>query len=102
MSDLVGSGREVVSVEYFAAKDTGALIMMVPQSCGLNKASSLRIDGLAMIAMKGGDILPITMPPLTSELRDKLVYIASQGSKLHVGEFMARGLVDAYSLDLII
>lgn len=102
MSDLVDSGRDVVSVEYFAAKDNAGLIMMVPQRCGLSNASSLKIDGLSMVAMKGGDVLPIGMPNITSELRDKLVYIASQGSKLHVGEFTARGLVDAYSLDVVI
>ncbi len=102
MSYLIDAGRDVVPVEYFAAKDNAGLIMVVPKRCGLSKANSIKIDGLAMIAMNGGDILAITMPPLTSELRDQLVHLASQGSKLHVGEFMARGLVDAYSLDIII
>lgn len=100
MGTLVNDRREVISVEYFAAKDNDGLIMSVPQRCGLSKATTLKVDGLSMVAMNGGDILPIDMPELTSELRDKLVYIASNGFKLHVGEFMARGLFDAYSLNV--
>lgn len=102
MDDLVDDGREVISVEYFAAKDNSGLIMAVPKRCGLNKASSLEIKGLAMVAMSDGRILPIDMPQLTVELREKLVNIASRGLKLHVGEFMARGCFDAYSLELVI
>lgn len=102
MDALVDDGREVISVEYFAAKDNVGLVMAVPQKCGLSKATSLEIKGLAMVAISDGRILPIGMPQLTVELREKLVNLASRGLKLHVGEFMARGCFDAYSLDLVI
>lgn len=91
-----------LAVEYFAAKDSSALVMMVPCECGLKQADTLRISGLSMEALCNRSILPIDLPMLNNEIREKLIALAVAGQPLAVGEFMARGLFDYYSLRVVI
>ncbi len=92
----------MLSVEYFAAKDQLGLIMTVPSKCGLKQADTLRIEGLSMVALQEQAILPIELPDLTESVRAKLEALSAKGYQLPVGEFVARGLVDAYSLRIVI
>lgn len=102
MNQLHEIKSDILSVEYFAAKDNLGLIMMVPKKCGLKQADTLRIDGLSMVAIKNRSILPIDLPALTNSVRERLVALSVKGYQLPVGEFMARGLFDAYSLNVVI
>lgn len=101
------AGQEgLVSVEVFAAKDShglpGGLFMAVSCKCGLWEADTLRIDALSMVALQRKSIMPIDLPALTVPVRDKLVAWAKTGQPLPVAEFMARGLYDAYYLDVVV
>lgn len=96
----------LLSVEVFAAKDSDAadagLFLAVSCKCGLWEADTLRIDGLSMVALQRKSIMPIDFPPLTASVREKLVGWAASGKPLPVAEFMARGLYDAYYLDVVV
>lgn len=102
VSELRETESGVLSVEYFAAKDGAVLVMMVPCKCGLNQADTLRIDGISLSALRNQSILPIDLPSLTESVRAKLVALSRRGEQLSVGEFMARGLFDSYSLNVVI
>jgi hypothetical protein len=92
----------MLSVEYFAAKDNEGLIMTVPPRCGLNQADTLRVSGLSVHALKDGSVLPVDLPDINESVRAKLLALFSGGYRLPVAEFFARGLVDAYPLNIII
>ena len=102
---MAGSDK-LLSVEIFAAKDSGGegrdCFMAVPLRCGLAEADSLRIDGLLMVALRQKSIMPIDFPPLTESMREKLIAWATRGKPLPVVEFMARGLYDAYYLNVMV
>lgn len=94
--------NSVLPVEIFAAKDNGELFIAVPCKCGLKQADTLRVKGLVVVALKDRSILPIDLPELTEESRGRLLNFAAKGKQIPVGEFMARGLFDAYFLDLVV
>lgn len=102
---VTGQG-ELLAVEIFAAKDadvTGAgVFLAVPRKCGLWEADTLRINGLAMVALQRKSIMPIDFPPLTESVREKLVAWAATRKPLPVAEFMAHGLYDAYYLNVLV
>lgn len=96
----------LLSIEVFAAKDSeGAdadMFMAVSCKCGLREAEALRIDGLSMVAVQHKSIMPIDFPPLDESVRGKLVAWAKTGKPLPVAEFMARGLYDAYFVNVVV
>lgn len=97
----------LLSIEVFAAKGwedghTPDMFLAVSRDCGLKQAEALRVDGLTMVALQNRSILPIEFPPLTEAVRQKLIVWARTGKPLAVGEFMARGLVDAYFLSVVV
>lgn len=100
------SDNTMLPVEFFAAKDNAGLlsglIMSVPCKCGLKRADTLRIDGLSMVALQARSILPIDLPELSKDSKERLVALAKTGNQLPVAEFMARGLFDAYFLKLVL
>lgn len=94
--------EEILSVEFFAAKDGTGIFMAVPKYSGLKEANILRVDRLKVFAMKDENILPIDFPELTEGVRDQLLQLQARGKPLNVAEFTARGLMDAYKLNLVI
>lgn len=97
----------VLSIEVFAAKgwEDGSdpdMFLAVSRDCGLREAEALRIEGLSMVALQHKSVMPIDFPPLTEAVRNKLVAWACTGKPLPVGEFMARGVLDAYFLDVVV
>lgn len=102
----VGSQDHVVAVEIFAANNVQGgdsdLFMAVSRQCGLNNADALMLDGLQMLAMRDRSVLPIDFPPLDEKGRERLVAWSAAGKQLPVAEFAARGLYNAYFLDLVV
>lgn len=96
------SNQDSVSATFFAAKDAPGITMVVPKHSGLKEANILRVDGLKAFAMKDENVLPIDFPDLTPAIRDKLMELKARERKLPVSEFTARGLLDAYRLELVI
>lgn len=96
----------LLAAEIFAAKDVdgtiGEIFMAVPCKCGLWDADTLRIDRQSMVALQRKSIMPIDFPPLTESVRAKLIARAATGQPLPVAEFLARGLYDAYYLNLVV
>ncbi|CAG0957612.1 hypothetical protein RHDC4_00490 [Rhodocyclaceae bacterium] len=96
----------LLSIEVFAAKDTVGvdpdMFMAVSCKCGLREAEALRIDGNSLVALQHKSIMPIDFPPLSTEVRAKLLAWAQTGKPLPVAEFMARGVYDAYFVDLVV
>ena len=62
----------------------------------------LMLDGFQMLAMRDRSVLPIDFPPLDETGRERLLAWSAAGRQLPVAEFAARGLYDAYFLDLVI
>lgn len=94
--------QPAMSVEIFAAKDSGELVMAVPWKCGLKEATVLRVADTFLIAMRNQSVLPIDLPPVSEEVKARLVDVANRGKQLTVGEFSALGLVDGYFLNLVV
>ncbi|HJV75095.1 MAG TPA: hypothetical protein VJ654_12795 [Noviherbaspirillum sp.] len=93
---------QVLSVEFFAAKDSGEMMMTVPWNCGLKEATTLRVADLFIVAMRGQSVLPIDLPSLDEECKARLIGYAERGKALPVAEFSALGLRDAYFLNVVI
>ena len=101
----MGVQDHVVAVEIFASNaqgEGGDLFMAVSRQSGLNNAASLMLDGFQMLAMRDRSVLPIDFPPLDETGRERLLAWSAAGRQLPVAEFAARGLYDAYFLDLVI
>ena len=94
--------EEILSVEIFAAKDGAGVFIAAPHRCGLKDADTLQVDGLSMVAIKNGSILPVDLPDLGDKERSYLLKYSESRRLLPVGEFLARGLADSYFLKLII
>lgn len=96
----------LVAVEIFAAKDAqgadGDLFLAVSRECGLRNADSLLLDGDRMVAMRAQSVLPIDFPPLSDSGRSRLLAWSEKGKPLPVAEFAARGVFDAYFLNLVV
>jgi len=102
--DASPAGDKRLSVEVFAAKDTGVapsdLMLAVPPRCGLKNADTLRVSGLRVVAMRGKTVLSVDLPDLSPDSRAKFLALAESGRRLAVAEFMPLGLFDAYFLDV--
>lgn len=95
---------DVLSVEVFAAKDSDGkftgLMMTVPPRCGLKQADTLRVSGLAVVAMRKNVVLSVDLPNLSESSCAHFAELARSGQRLAVAEFKALGLLDAYFLDV--
>jgi hypothetical protein len=100
--NIQNTEEEILSITFFAAKESTAFFMTVPEYSGIKEATVLRIDGLNVFAMKGETILPIDFPELTEGIRERLLQLQARGKPLNVSEFTARGMMDACSLNLVI
>lgn len=93
---------EMLAVEFFTSKDSRGIVMSVPVRCGLRQADTLRVSGETMVAMNGRVVLSLDLPKLNLASRDLLIGLAAKGKVLPVGEFMGRGLVDSYFLNVVV
>lgn len=89
-------------VEFFAAKDSGVMVMTVPKRCGLQDGDTLRITGTDLLVMRDKSVLPVDLPAVSESIKERLAGLASLGKPLPVGEFSALGLVNAYFLNVVV
>ena len=91
--------------EIFAAKDAGGvtagIFLSVPYRCGLREADTLRLEGRYLVALQFKSIMPLDFDPLSEGDCERLATWVQTGKPLPVAEFMARGLYDAYFLNLV-
>lgn len=92
----------MLSIEFFLCdKPSGPSIMLsAPVRSGLKQADTLRVSGLSILVLGQRTILPIDLPDITDEIRQRLEAHARSGQRLAVAEFNVRGLVDSYFLSL--
>lgn len=93
---------EVLAIEVFAAKDLSHMMLTVPHGCGLSKADTLLMKDGMLVATKQQEILPLVFPELDSKTKGLLVSFSKSGKDIPVGEFLAVGLVDSYSLKFVV
>jgi hypothetical protein len=101
---MTGEDNSVLPVEVFAAKDSSGqdtgVFIAAPCRCGLKQADTLRVDGLALMALRNRSILPIDLPNLSVQSRASLAVAAQSAQRVPVAEFTATGLFDGYFLNL--
>jgi hypothetical protein len=94
----------MLPIEVFAAKgpdgQTATIVLAAALDCGLRGADTLRVDGNRLVPLRGGVVLPLTLPALDATSLEWVRSAARSAGRLSVGEFTALGLAHSYELAL--